>query len=63
MKMSTPVKLKRRRGAVLRSVWAGREWFGYMTRTDIEREREAIRELAKERRKLKAAAAREMGVQ
>ena len=48
---------------ILRSVWAGREWSGYMTRTDIEREREAIRELAKERRKLKAAAAREMGVQ
>jgi hypothetical protein len=55
--MTAIVKLKRPRGAILRSVWAGREWSGYMTRPDLEREREATRERTKERRKQKAAAA------
>jgi len=55
--MTPRVKLKRPRGAILRSVWAGREWSGYMTRADLEREREATKERAKERRKQKVAAA------
>ena len=56
------VKLKRPRGAILRSVRAGREWSGYMTRADLEREEKASRERAKERRRQKACPS-EMGVQ
>jgi hypothetical protein len=55
--MSTPVKLKRPRGALLRSIWVGNKYSGYMTRADLEREREATKERAKERQKQKAAAA------
>jgi hypothetical protein len=57
--MTTSVKkLKKPRGALLRAVRAGiAEFPGYMTRADLERderERQAIRQAAKELRDLKA---------
>jgi len=55
--MEKPVRLKRRKGAILRSIRAGAEWSGYMTRADLEREERASKE-----RKQKASAAREMGL-
>jgi hypothetical protein len=56
--MTATVKLKRPKGALLRAIRAGiAEYPGYMTRADLERdkrERQAIREAAKELRDLKA---------
>jgi hypothetical protein len=53
----TTVKLKRPRGALLRAIRVGREFPGYMTRADLERderERREIRKAAEELRDLKA---------